>query len=536
MKKLFKIIPIILTIFQFISCKKDKDYVQMIPADSEFVIQVNPKTIAEKGELKDVAQLEVGKLTLQNLEATDPKFKELTLQILENPSDFGVDLISPLYIFGKKQKNKTITALVMNMNNKSDFENQLKIIYQSNIDFETINGYTFVKGIRKPLIAWNKKQFYFLAGEYGTSTKNLEAYFNQIIENKNALTENNSFKDFLKNTQDVNIWYTGNFINNFTKNQVNSANDLDFSHSSWSTYLSFNKDNISFTQKFHPDPATKVKIKEHPMWKTKINTDFYKYFPGRSYFNFSLAVHPANTRYIFNNDNPITDFLDNYEIDKNLIAESFEGELLFNIYDFEIAKDFNLNDYFGQHKNFEKNQIIPQFVLAGRMKNKAFFDHLITSLGKSIKQEDDFYAMRINSNLHLYFAYKYNILYVTNNQIQMKNFIFNRVEKLNFVQSKFSSRAKNSMFGYVNLDYSQYPPEIQSYLMKQLPFPYTKDIDNIMNQFTDIQFNVTDEYTKSGTLNFKKGDKNTLYRVIKSIDQLYVLFTSNVYSTPDESN
>ena len=508
----------------------------MIPADADFVIQVNPKTIAEKGELKNFDQFEVGKITLQNLDNAEPKLKELVLQILENPTDFGIDLISPLYIFGKKQNNKTISSLVMKMNDKGDFEKQLKIILQKDVDFETINGYTFVKGSRKPFIAWNKTQFYFLAGEYGTSSKQLETFFNQIIENKHALTENNSFKDFLKNTQDINIWYTGEFVKYYTKNQVKSAHDLDFSTSSWSTYLSFNKDNISFTQKFHPDPATKVKIKEHPMWKSKINTDFYKYFPGRSYLNFSFAVHPANTRYIFNNENPITEFLDNYEIDKNLIAESFDGELLFNIYDFEVAKDFNLNEYFGQHKNFEKNQIIPQFVLAGRMKNKAFYDHLITSLGQSVKPEGEYYAMRINSNLHLYFAYKYNLLYVTNNQIQMKNFIFNRVEKLNFVQSKFSTRAKNSMFGYANLDYSQYPPEIQNYLIKQLPFPYTKDIDNILNQFTDIQFNVTDEYTKSGTLNFKKGDKNTLYRVLTSIDQLYVLFTSNVYSTTDESN
>jgi len=528
MTKIVYFFTIVLLFFQLISCNNSKDYVEMIPADADFVIQVNPKSLVEKGDLGVLNQFQFGKLALDEINSSDIKLKELMTEIIEKPTSFGLDVISPIYVFGKKENNKLISTLITNVRDKKDFEAQLKTIFQTvyktDIEFEEKDGYTQIKNQQKPFIRWNKNQFYFIAGEYGLNTTELEAYFNQLIKNENSLKENNSFSDFLKKTQDVNIWYTAKFINYFTKNPENNMQDIDYSKCAWATYLSFNSDNISFTQKFHPDPETKVKLEKRPMWKSKINTDFYKYFPAESFFNFSFAIHPTNTRYILNNDNPITNFLANYEVNDSILVDSFEGELLFNVFDFKAAQNVDINDYFQKNENFTKKSVVPQFVLAGRMKNKNFYNHMIEKFGTSVKNEGQYYSLFLNAHNSLYFSYKYNILYITNNRKQLDLFTLNRVEKFNFIQSEFSNRAKNSMFGYVNLNLDDYSQETKDYVLSQLPFGNQTEVQTLLHQFSNIEYNVTDEYTKSGTLNFKKGDKNTLNRLLISLDQVYQLF------------
>ena len=54
MRKLLNVIMFTFLLLQLLSCGNKKDYVEMIPADSDFVIQLNPKTIAQKGNFKNI--------------------------------------------------------------------------------------------------------------------------------------------------------------------------------------------------------------------------------------------------------------------------------------------------------------------------------------------------------------------------------------------------------------------------------------------------------------------------------------------------
>lgn len=537
MKNIFRFLLFICLSFLLFNCSKKKDYVEMIPADADFVIQINPKKIAEKANFNQIEKYQLANFAINEINHTDPSLKKLLENIQNSPTSSGVDIISPIYIFGKKYNNKIIATLAMKMNNKNDFEDQLKIvyksIYQQDIDFVDENNYTFIKNSKKPFIAWNKQHFFFIAGEYGTSTKVLNQYFNELIKNESPLKSNNSFADFLSKTEDINIWYTGKFLSYLTKKQSKNENGLDFTKSSWATYLLFNKDNINFTQKFHPDPVTKVKLERRPMWKSKINTDFYKYFPARSYANFSFAVYPNNTRYIFDNQNFITEFLKDYEIDINTLENSAEGEVLFSIFDFEQGKSFNVNDYFGKKEAFSKNIIIPQFILGARMKNKAFYDELITKFGNSIVNEGLYKTLKIGNNQSIFLTYKYNILYITNNHIQMNNFILNRVDKFNFIQSEFSNRAKNSMFAYANLNIEDYPISVKNYFLNTIPFGTNPEFEKFINHFSKFQYNVTDEYTKNGSITLKKNDEHSLEIILKFLDKTYSLFTNPTTNTDE---
>jgi len=539
MKKILLFALLSLIMLNVISCNKSKDYVEFIPNEADFVLQVNPKKIAEKGEFNSIEQYSVAKNMISEIEKTSPELKALYENIKNSPTSAGIDIISPLYIFGTKNQGKTIVTLLLNMSDKSTFEEHLKTIYKAiykrEISFTTENGFTFIEGEKKPFLTWDKKKLIFIAGEFGTKTKTLNAYFDALTTNETPLLTNNSFKDFVKNTQDINLWYKGSFISYFGNKMNSNHHDLDLSQSSWSTYISFNNDNVSFTQKFHPDPATKVKIEKRPMWKSKINTDFYKYFPATSYANFSFAVYPKNARILTFKDHIVHEFLTTYGIDPSILENSFEGEMLFSIFDFETSHTTVIQDYFNAKQANNHKLVTPQFALAGKMKDRAFYDHLIQQMGANLKQEGSYYQFRFNKSNSLYITSKNNLLYITNNQLQLTNFLFDRVSKTNFIQSDYSNRAKNPLFAYVNLDMATYPDEVKTFMYQQMPLGQTPSVQNMLNNFSAVQLNVTDEYSKNGALILKNKDKNSLAIVLKLLDEIYREY-SNPTMTSYESN
>ncbi|WP_313375984.1 DUF4836 family protein [Chishuiella sp.] len=529
MRKLFKYCILLISIFLISSCNQNKDYTILIPTDADFVALINPKAIAEKGNFKQLNQYKFYQLFESEIKNQDPKINELFQGIKESPTSAGVDIISPIYIFGQKIQSKNMIALIANMRDKDQFEDHLKIIYKGiynqEISFEKENGFTTIKGFDKPFIAWNKNQFIIIASEFGVSKNLVKTYFEKIINDKHSLVkENNSFSDFIKKSQDINIWYTGNFLKNFTKSKEDANKNLDFTKSSWVNLISFTSDGISFTQKFHPDAITKDELRKRPMWKSKINTDFFKYFPSQSYLNIGLGIYPTNAHYIFENQNYFSEFLEQYEIDLKKLEQSFEGEALFSIYDFEVGKSFNPNDFFGKKGKFMKQVVYPQFILAGKMKNRIFYNDFIKIHQENIKNEGNHYMLPISTNMRLYFTYKNDLIYVTNNQTAMNNFLMSYVKKDNFLQTDYATNAKNSMFGYANINFDQYPDEVKQYIYEQIPFGNTKEIQDILSNFDYVDYRVSNEYTKTGKIHMKKTDKNSLEVILLLVDEAYSLF------------
>ncbi|WP_322970779.1 DUF4836 family protein [Faecalibacter sp. LW9] len=539
MKIIVYITCLLLCTLQFISCSKGKNYVEIIPSDADFVIQLNPKTIAEKGNFKELEKYQMAQFLTREVKNQDPALAKLFDQIRQSPTSFGLDIISPLYIFGTQFQNKVIVTLSVNMDNKSDFEEQLKIIYQGvykkEISFKSEHGYTTIDGIKKPFMMWDKHKFLFVAGEYGTNDKTLNEYFTKLNAAQIPLQENNSFKDFLKNSQDINLWCTGNFVKYFNREIQTAQTNLDLSKSSWVTYLSFNNGNISFTHKFHPDVDSKVKLEKRPMWKNRINTEFYKYFPAESFMNVSFGLYPNNLRTLTYHNDFINDLIETYQIDLDLLKQSFDGDLLYSVFDFEAAQSYSINDYFNQKETFHQTVIIPQFIIAGKMKNHLFYDHLIDKLGKNLIQSGNHYQLKISGNHGVYMTLKNDILFITNNLIQLNNFSLNRVAKNNFVTSPYSNNANNPMFGYMNLNLEDYTPEVQHYFLKKIPISHYPSVQLALQNLKEVNFKTTDEYTKIGSIILKKQSPNALEFVLHFLDDFYQEFT-NTNSYSRESN
>lgn len=527
MKRIYNLLLIMLVPFIFFSCNKRKDYINTIPADADFVLQINPKTLAEKADLNQLEQYQITKQFLQN----SATFSQIIDQIKKDPSTTGLDLITPIYIFGKKLNNKIVTSTIIKMDDKDNFEKQLKNIYQSiynqSISFEEENNYTFIKGHKKPFVAWNKDQLIFIAGEYGTKTKTLNEYFNHLTTHETPLIKQLYFSNFVKKGEDISFWYTGKFLKYF---KYSNQKQVNLDNSSWSNYLSFNQDNISYVQEFHPDAEAKIYFSKHPIWKKNINTNFYQYAPAKSYINFSFALHPKNINTIFNNNNALSKFLSDYQINYNSFISNAEGEALFSIFEIDKINSYNTNNYFNRNKPYKSYDILPQFIFMAKMKNDIFYKELIQTFGTQIKQQDQYHFISLSNNHTLYFTYKHNLIYLTNNYTQIRNFVQNKINPNNFLKSEYASGAKNAFFFNANLNLDDYSNDTKEYIFQQIPLGQTPLIQNFLNQFNNLTFTVKDNYHKTGVLNLKKQNQNSLAVVLKFIDGAYITYTNNSYN------
>ena len=130
MKKDFKYYSILFIILLFASCSKKDDYTVLIPTDADFVALINPKSIAEKGNFQKLNQYKFYQLAEGEIKNQDPTFDKLLTEIKDNPTSAGIDIISPIYLFGQKINGKNMVAIITNMRDKDQFEENLSTIYK----------------------------------------------------------------------------------------------------------------------------------------------------------------------------------------------------------------------------------------------------------------------------------------------------------------------------------------------------------------------------------------------------------------------
>ena len=175
MKKDFKYYSILFIILLFASCSKKDDYTVLIPTDADFVALINPKSIAEKGNFQKLNQYKFYQLAEGEIKNQDPTFDKLLTEIKDNPTSAGIDIISPIYLFGQKINGKNMVALITNMRDKDQFEENLSTIYKGlykkDISFADKEGFTTISGFNKPFMAWNKSQFLVIVSEFGVGEK-----------------------------------------------------------------------------------------------------------------------------------------------------------------------------------------------------------------------------------------------------------------------------------------------------------------------------------------------------------------------------
>ena len=108
-KKTISRLSVLAVLIVFLAaCSKTSEYTNVIPADASVVASINLKSLASKAGLDD-KENEAAKQKI--LEALKSGMNAATFQqlekIMKNPSESGIDVESPVYVFSSSSDRKS---------------------------------------------------------------------------------------------------------------------------------------------------------------------------------------------------------------------------------------------------------------------------------------------------------------------------------------------------------------------------------------------------------------------------------------------
>ena len=189
----FQLYSILSVVILMTSCSntKEKQILQLIPKDVDAIIYVNPKKIAEAGQIEK----------FKNHEGVTKYFQEedfgpLLESFLNGDDKTGIDFRSNLFLFSKDD----IVFMIFNINNESN----LKKAWGTSLEVQKEQDYNYIIDIKTAtLMAWNGKTALLISYIQGIGNP-LESFKNiiqlpkneTILENKDVVTFLNSKKAF----------------------------------------------------------------------------------------------------------------------------------------------------------------------------------------------------------------------------------------------------------------------------------------------------------------------------------------------------
>ncbi|MDR3245460.1 MAG: DUF4836 family protein [Prevotellaceae bacterium] len=537
----------------FSSCKVNKNTVQTvgkltssydltllsaIPDSSAIVLEFNGKALLEKGALNAPERYKIWAGIEEKLKDT-PAIYEIISSFLKDEYPFGLD-ISKVYLFSNIDE---YGIFVVKLQDKSKFEAKLQTFEEM-----SIKDKGHYKSNKENSLLWNDKVLFVVAGDI----KNPAELFD-YSELKSIVT-NTDFLKFEASQSDIRLWarYDKLFKLGYPLSSPNSLID-----SLKNTYahikMNFEQGELKATVSMS-SLSGKMFWDKYSLYNKSFNKNLLTTFPENSFFSMMFSINPKGytdflkaiipaiygqsadfpekTTIIAQNDNLLDDtgivvgIMNGYpemevDDDEDIMYDNYSG-----FYSKMIDTISAWAEYFGGDAvlnvyGFAQGMLpLPLVGINFTVRDKAVFEKLIAIPGWDIRKTDDYYYIS-ESGLIEYFAYRDNIVMVTNDGDAIKKFVAGRTESKNLSTNYIARNPDNLASAmYFNLNFNSYPENIRlivtEFLQSKMP-PETANI--FINLLDDIYIRGNKDNEGILSIKFKDKSKNSLLQILELIDK-----------------
>jgi hypothetical protein len=208
MKKISLLLYLFIALISMSSCKKT-EYTHAIPADATAVISVDMKSIVQKCGIGD----EDNKSLKQHLSdalktGLNNETAERLQKILDKPSESGLDLTEPIYIF-KAEEFDGSTAVSLCVDDKGDLNSTVEDLAKSQLCTppEDAGDYQFSIVMGKAVLAYNRGTALLVESNGGMSEK-VRNGLDKVMKNKeeDSFCANEAFGLLKDSKEDVSFY------------------------------------------------------------------------------------------------------------------------------------------------------------------------------------------------------------------------------------------------------------------------------------------------------------------------------------------
>ena len=492
------------------SCKKSiSPLLEAIPGNAAFVVALENKKLIDKGDFKNLKEYKAFQMLYDRV-MYDPATHDYIDKFLANPGSLGLG-IDQSYVFGVKQDDELYVAFVLEMNNEATFESALNELFKV-IDIrlpqiEDKAGYKIAFADDELAFAWNKKLFFMVVGGDCESVDFAEL-FDMPIEK--SILNVSDFAKFQKRSYDAGFWMSyGVFADMYTDFLGQKLPDFykEMSDAYIHAYLNFEKGEMKITWLMSPESKVDAFMEKYPIIKKDFNTALLRDFPDKSYLCFKFSIN-------------VLEYF-------KLISEMSEqvgmgiGQMMLNDPTLNTVVNALGGDAIMSIYGFAQGPLpIPLVGLSFTVKSKDDFDKILALLPQEmLKQNGDHYVLSTGMAVSIYFAFKDNRVYITDDADAIASFTGKGFNK-SLEKHAMGSVIKNSpSVFYINLDIDSYPENIRT-LAQNAGGAMAGTFLSNLRPYKDFSISMVSNYEGVFSLKFKDESQNSLKQLLKSLDEI----------------
>jgi len=483
----------------FASCKKTglPPQLRVIPSDAALVVSIENKQLIMKSGLNNITDFKFIQ-SLRDEMDFDDGVNAVFDEFLKNPESLGIDLDKSYFFVNAKDENFFI-GFVFNMKNLTKFEENVNKIIEKwdYLKVENRNAYNFVID-DSGILAWNKEVVVAGMVDSDIATSQCDMLFN-LPEGK-CIASVPDFMDFCNRSFDVGLWgsYSSLLKNTSSFTKINIPENLnEFMDMNVHAYLNFDNGEMRLSYLMTPQSKITDFLKKYPIIKKQFDNKLLRPFPEKSYLvvkqSLNFQEYIKMIKDFDNSDISINEILNESEYGD--IINGLGGDILFSLYGFAQGP-------------FP----IPLAGLAFNVNSNDDFDKMRTLIPRGMaKQNGDYYVVSTGLMVSVYFAFKDNVVFVTNDADAIVAFTGKGVDK--------AMNASNLSPFYINLDIDSYPENVRNALQSQLGVAAIEAM-NYLKPYKDFTISVDDDFQTVFSLKFKDKSQNSLKQLLKSVDEI----------------
>ena len=335
-KKMISRLSVLTVLIVFATaCSKKSEYTNVIPADATAIASVNLKTLAEKAGLgsKENEELKQKMLNAFKSGANAVTFQQLE-KVINNPSESGIDVTSPIYLF--TAPSFPYTSILAQVNSEGNLRSNLEILAKEQICQPVIkeDGYSYTTIGNAGLLAFNESVALVVATNGASASAKIKEAITLLMKQtaENSINKVAGFKKMQEQKGEVAFFASMAAIPDMYASQVSMGlpANVDPKDIMLLGSLGFEKGKVALQFKHYTEnKEVEALLKKQEKAFTKLNTTFLKYFPESTLTFLNVGANGAELYNLL---------LENEEFRNNVsIAKAAEVKELFNSFNGDIS-------------------------------------------------------------------------------------------------------------------------------------------------------------------------------------------------------
>lgn len=416
-RKMISLFPALALLVVFMaSCAKKAEYTNAIPADATSVTSVHLNTLIEKAGLNDKDNEAMKQKLMEALksEINAATFQQLE-KIIKNPSESGIDVNAPVYLFTSASfPYTTVAAKVGNVNKlRSSLEVMEKEQLSQPVSEES--GYQTALLTSGNLLAFNESTALIISVRSTAKIDAAKLAAGSLLKQTAEESINNmaGFKKMLKTKGDIAFFASMDAIPSLYARQITAGlpSQIELKDLMVIGGLTFEKGKIALHfENYSENEEVNALIKKQEKALKTLNYSFLSYFPESTLAFLNVGA---------NGEELYTLLQDNKEFRNNLsVAEAGEMKKLFDSFDGDISVGLI---------NVTMNSA-PTFAAYAEVKNGDALKALYDNKDKlNLKGSEDLIKLGENEyvyktkDMNIFFGMHDKKMYATNDELLYKN-------------------------------------------------------------------------------------------------------------------